>query len=75
MLDCCNTLLMLITLYSHADQPPFTDTPYPRIAMLWSPVRGDNSIWSIAKHDLILLGAGGLGLKPVFNTCLNPIPS
>ncbi len=63
MPDCCSALLMLITAYSHADQPLFTKTPYPRIAMLWSPVRGDNSIESIAKHDLILLGSGGLGLK------------
>lgn len=63
MPDCGSALLMLITAYSHADQLLFTKTPYPRIAMLWSPVRGDNSIESIAKHDLILLGSGGLGLK------------
>ncbi|RJP32642.1 MAG: hypothetical protein C4527_05830 [Candidatus Omnitrophota bacterium] len=37
--------------------------PYPRIAMLWSSIRGDRSLESIAKHDLILLGVGGLGLQ------------
>lgn len=63
MPDCCSALIMLITAYSHVDQPLFTKTSHPKIAMLWSPIRGDNSIESIAKHDLILLGSGGLGLK------------
>ncbi len=38
-------------------------TPYPRIAMLWSPVRGDRSVESIARHDLIMTGVSGFGLK------------
>ena len=41
----------------------FTKTPYPRIAMLWAPVRGDNSLRSMARHDLIMTGSGRLGLK------------
>lgn len=32
--------------------------------MLWAPVRGDRSIASYARHDLIMIGAGGLRLKP-----------
>jgi len=62
-MDCYSVLIMLISTCSHVDQPLFTKVSYPKIAMLWSPVREDNSIESIAKHDLILLGAGGLGLK------------
>ncbi|MDI9431616.1 MAG: putative glycoside hydrolase [Planctomycetota bacterium] len=38
-------------------------TPYPRIAMLWSPVRGDRSVESMARHDLIMTGIGGFGLR------------
>jgi len=38
-------------------------TPYPRIAMLWSPVRGDRSVESMARHDLIMTGVGGFGLR------------
>ena len=41
----------------------FMKTPYPRIAMLWAPVRGDNSLKSVARHDLIMTGSGRLGLK------------
>ena len=41
----------------------FVKTPYPRIAMLWAPVRGDNSLESMAGHDLIMAGVGRLGLK------------
>lgn len=37
--------------------------PYPRIAMLWSPVRGDRSLESMARHDLIMTGVSGFGLK------------
>lgn len=40
----------------------FLKTPYPRIAMLWASVRGDNSLESMAKHDLIMSGVGRLGL-------------
>jgi hypothetical protein len=31
--------------------------------MLWAPVRGDNSLESMARHDLIMAGSGRLGLK------------
>ncbi len=41
----------------------FTKTPYPRIATLWRPVRGEQGIESVAKHDLIMLGKGSLGLE------------
>jgi len=43
--------------------PEFVRTPYPRIAMLWASVRGDNSLQSMARHDLIMTGVGSLGLK------------
>ena len=38
-------------------------TPYPRIAMLWSPVRGDGSLKSFARHDLLMMGLGALRLQ------------
>jgi hypothetical protein len=38
--------------------------PYPRIAMLWSPVRDDGSLESYARHDLIMMSRSRLGLKP-----------
>lgn len=38
--------------------------PYPRIAMLWAPVRGDDSLVNHARHDLILTGNWRLGLEP-----------
>jgi hypothetical protein len=41
----------------------FMETPYPRIAMLWASIRGDNSLESMARHDLIMAGVGSLGLK------------
>lgn len=41
----------------------FTRQPYPRIAMLWAAIRGDRSVESMARHDLIMAGFGGLGLK------------
>jgi hypothetical protein len=44
--------------------PPFTETPYPRIAMLWRTVRGQEGLESAAKHDLIMAGQGFLGLIP-----------
>ena len=52
--------------YAEADvnqKRDFVKTPYPRIAMLWAPVRGDNTIKSMARHDLIMTGSGRLGLK------------
>ena len=42
----------------------FTKTPYPRIAMLWAAVRGEQGIESMARHDLIMAGQSSLGLKP-----------
>jgi hypothetical protein len=44
-------------------QREFVKTPYPRIAMLWAAVRGDNSLESLARHDSIMTGVGSLGLK------------
>lgn len=41
----------------------FTGTPYPRIAMLWASVRGDDSIAGMVRHDLVMAGFGRLGLK------------
>jgi len=43
--------------------PDFTKTPYPRIAMLWASIRGDNSLEAMARHDLIMAGFGQFGLK------------
>jgi hypothetical protein len=37
--------------------------PCPRIAMLWASVRGEDSLESMAKHDLILTGFWGLRLQ------------
>ncbi len=45
-------------------QADFTKTPYPRIAMLWSAIRGAQGVESMARHDLIMSGQGSLGLKP-----------
>lgn len=39
------------------------EAPAPQIAMLWSPVRGERSPESMAKHDLIMAGAESFGLK------------
>jgi len=41
----------------------FLRTPYPRIAMLWASVRGDNSVQGMARHDLIMVGSGNLRLR------------
>jgi hypothetical protein len=41
----------------------FTKAPYPRIAMLWNWVRGEEAPESIARHDLIMIGQGALGLQ------------
>ncbi|MFO1500421.1 MAG: hypothetical protein U1G07_18910 [Verrucomicrobiota bacterium] len=37
--------------------------PFPRVAMLWASIRGDNSKEAMARHDLVLVGSGTLGLK------------
>ena len=51
---------------SSADAP---SAPSPRIAMLWSPVRAEAALASAARHDLVVLGVGTLGLvydrKPI----------
>ena len=44
-------------------QNDFTKTPYPRIAMLWRAVRGEQGIESMARHDLIMAGNWSLGLE------------
>ena len=39
-------------------------TPFPRIGMTWAPVRGDRSLASFARHDLIVVGGDQMGLVP-----------
>ena len=41
----------------------FGKTPYPRIAMLWSPVRGQETMASMVRHDLVMSGVGAFGLR------------
>lgn len=41
----------------------FAKTPYPRIGMCWSPVRGDRSPASMAKHDMIMTSVEAFGLE------------
>jgi len=38
--------------------------PYPRIAMFWAPVRGDRSPSGYARHDLIVVSPGQIGMEP-----------
>ena len=70
MAGLTSILLMLATCTgikesdSKTSDPPFTETPYPRIAMLWRTVRGQEGLESAAKHDLIMAGQGFLGLVP-----------
>jgi hypothetical protein len=64
----CIAITSMVTNSGYAEtavsQPrKFMKTSYPRIAMLWAPVRGDNSLESMARHDLIMAGSGRLGLK------------
>lgn len=49
---------------SNRSQTSFTKAPYPRIALLWADIRGERSVESMARHDLIMAGRGRLGLKP-----------
>jgi len=37
--------------------------PFPRVAMLWSPVRGDRSPQRMAAHDLVVQGFDQVGLQ------------
>ena len=41
----------------------FTKTPYPRICMFWTPVRGDRSLQGHLRHDLIVTSVDWLGLE------------
>ena len=41
----------------------FSKTPYPRICMFWSPVRGDRSLQGHLRHDLIVTSVDWLGLE------------
>jgi len=43
--------------------PASAPVPYPRIAMLWSSIRGDRSLAAVARHDLALFGVEWLGLR------------
>ncbi|MBN1458644.1 MAG: hypothetical protein JXA57_03850 [Armatimonadetes bacterium] len=44
----------------------FAQTGYPRVAMLWAPLRGTewDSLADWARHDLVMVSAGQLGLQP-----------
>lgn len=61
---CSLTLLMLMVCLSpFSNETPdieqrISNQPYPKIAMLWAPLRGDWSVESIAKHDLIMMRFG-----------------
>lgn len=64
MLSCaCIAILAAIAQTNGEKGSDFTKAPYPRIAMMWAPIRGDRSLESIAKHDLAMLGSGSLGIK------------
>ena len=59
----CLALLATSAQTGEEESSDFTKTPYPKIAMMWAPIRGDRSLESIAKHDLAMLGSGGLRLS------------
>ncbi|MHC1766430.1 MAG: putative glycoside hydrolase [Verrucomicrobiia bacterium] len=44
-------------------EAPRLSPPFPRVAMLWASIRGDNSNEAMARHDLVLVGPSTLGLK------------
>jgi hypothetical protein len=46
--------------------PMFNDAEYPRIAMLWTPLRNTewDSLEDWARHDMVMVSAGQLGLEP-----------
>ena len=48
---------------SERDVAGLVETPYPRIAMLWAPIRGERSVESMTRHDLIMGGVGRFGLR------------
>lgn len=51
------------TVAAETGKKAFADVAYPRIAMLWSPIRGDRSLTSYARHDLIMAGVGSFRLR------------
>lgn len=54
--------MAFLSIGIHANGDTSLDkVPKPRIAMLWASVRGDRSVESMAKHDLVM---AGFGLKP-----------
>jgi hypothetical protein len=61
--------LLALNVQSRADEPAGliqrdrSNVPYPRIGMLWSPLRDDRSLASHARHDLVMVGLWSLGLK------------
>jgi len=60
-MNTCLSWLLLASCLCGAAQP--AEMPYPRIAMLWASIRGDRSVESMARHDLIMTGVGGFGLR------------
>jgi hypothetical protein len=68
-LGVSSLLLVSLVLKVRAEQPPVhvgraaATTPAPRIAMLWAPLRGDESLASHSRHDMIMIGLDRLGLQ------------
>jgi putative glycosyl hydrolase-like family 15 (GHL15) protein len=64
---CCVLVMVLCSACfgaaSERDVRGFVETPYPRIAMLWAPIRGERSVASMTRHDLIMGGVGRFGLR------------
>lgn len=60
-MNTCLLWFLLAPCLCGAAQP--AATPYPRIAMLWAPIRGDRSVEGMARHDLIMTGVGAFGLR------------
>jgi putative glycosyl hydrolase-like family 15 (GHL15) protein len=58
-------LLFSISVPAAASAAGASEAPAssPRIAMLWSSIRGDRSPKAMARHDLVLLDIGSLGLE------------
>lgn len=57
----------VVSYSTHAEENTSNEAiaqlPFPRIAMLWASIRGDTSLAGMAKHDLVMIGPGSLGLK------------
>ncbi len=64
-------IFLLVSLYATvlaqapdgATSAAYSAQPAPRIAMLWASIRGDKSIEATARHDLVMMGWGALGLR------------